>query len=183
MTAKPITPEESFLIQSHALIECIKYLGDCEHDPACRKWLETHVFLGGTYKLYNFNCPDGKIFGGQGVLLASLYLFLVIPHEWQIRNTLHIDLSEAEKIAAKQIKVIDDTYKPGTTSHLSHLRNALAHGRVSWDDTTNEFSFNDKDPHNSAKKFVGHLSMKGLGELAQALNRSIHNYIAQIAHR
>ncbi len=183
MTAEPITPEESFLFQSHALIECVKYLGERECEPACREWLETHVFLGRTTNIIKFNSPRASIFQGQGVLLACLYLFLVIPHEWRRRNTLHIDLSNAEQVAAKQIEVVNDTYPSGHTSPLSHLRNALAHGRINWENGTNKFLFNDENPRNSAQKFVGPLSMEGLGQLAEALNASIRNYIEQIANR
>jgi len=181
MNAKTITSEESFLIQSHALIECLIRLGEIEQDHEKSKWLEKNVF-GETARVIKISEPNLSIFQGQGVLLTCLFLFLVIPYEWRNRK-VKIELSGAERVALSQIELIEDNYTKKPASPLYHLRNALAHGRISWDNDRNKFVFLDENPKNSEERFSGRISNKGLGLLAQELNISIVDYIKRIGDR
>jgi len=184
MTGQSISEEESFLIQSHALLECIARIGALQmSNPEEFERVESLAY-GKTSKLIKSQDPDISIFGGQGALLACFYLFLVFPRELQNRGDgelSKIDMRAAEKIASDTITGVSTTYKRPLDT-LVHFRNALSHGRINWEKCSGNLVISDRIP-NTSEKFRGEFSMENLGAIAQELNLCIANYIGNVIAR
>mgnify|MGYP003663152288 CR=1 FL=1 len=177
MKTTQVTPEESFLLQSHALVECVANLQKMEvtNDPDFRD-LKIKVY-GQTATIMTQG--GGTVFGGQGALISAFYTFLVLPLEWKRRRVgsfEKLDLSEPEKIANSRAEVgpNGDTY-PRKNQALRHFRNALAHARIGWS-SGGKLIVEDSDPSSNAK-YIAEYSMESLGELLQSLNMAIAIYV------
>ncbi|GHU76633.1 hypothetical protein FACS189461_4430 [Spirochaetia bacterium] len=94
---------------------------------------------------------DGKIgVGNQGTILMCLYALLVLPKEL-ISTKYQSDYDSINtfihSIAEGGISGIKDTYnKKG--EYLRHIRNAISHGKIKFDDTTPgniKVTFEDSD--------------------------------------
>ena len=180
MAQKKPTAEQSFLIQSHALMESIVKLSELESKKGRQFFVDQEIY-GETALAINNDASKANvkhpIFGGQESLLSCLYLFLVLPQEWNANssNPINIDLTQAEAAAKKYVQSEDESYRKDK-SVLKHLRNALAHGRISWQD--GKFSFTDEY---KANRYSGRISMECLGKIAEELNCAIRNYIISCA--
>lgn len=168
-----ITAEESFLLQAHAFAECCVKLGELEKDadPVFDKIYGQTAKIMANKKL--------SVFQGQGMLISVFYMFLVLPFEWKKKNIGNfgdLDLSEAEKIANDQVIVMTDTY-PKNDDALRHFRNALAHGRLGWEN--GNLVVEDCD-ESRVYRYVAQYSMQGLGLLAQGLNMAIAYYVENV---
>jgi len=167
-----VTPEESFLIQSYALAEALVRMRGLEenHDPLFAEIREK--IFGQAAK--TFAAEGATIFGGQGSLVSIFYMLLVLPLEWK-KNSVgefkELDFSKAEFAANARAVVTKDTY-PKSGIALKHFRNALAHGRLGW----NNGSLVVKD-ENAGKEYEAEFSMEALGEIAQALNMATFHFI------
>ena len=172
-----ITVEESFLVQAHALAECYVKLGELEtqKDP---------IFTENANRIYG---ESGKImaycghsvFQGQGTLISVFYMLLVLPLEWQNKSVgdfKNLDLSGAERVANQQANVKTDNY-PEKDIALRHFRNALAHGRVRWDNGNLVVEDVNKRCNH---QYIAAYSMDGLGMLAQSLSEAVANYIRDV---
>ena len=181
MVQKPISEQESLLIQSHALMECIVKLGRLEEERGEDFDFIRNTVYGQTARIiHDYN--GRSVFQGQGSLLAALYLFLIIPIEWRknkIGDFEKLDFTRAEKIADQVACSIDNKY---ADSVLVHLRNALSHGRISWDN--NCLVFEDREPWarkgETKRHYRGQLSMADVGQIVQALNEAIIHYINSV---
>lgn len=176
-----ITAEESFLIQSHAFAKCCVKLGELEarKDPMIIK-NEDQIF-GQTARMASE--AGISVFQGQGVLISVPYIFLVLPLEWSRKNIgefRKLDLTDPENVARAVVEVKIDTYGGGdkeqALKHLKHFRNALAHGRIGW----NDGNLVVKDEKGESCKYEAEYSTENLGNLAQSLNLSITNYIGSV---
>lgn len=167
-----VTPEESFLIQAHALIEIIVKLSDEERNNSdLFIELKGNAFGQSAHILHQ---NGTAIFGGQGSLLLAFYSLLVLPFEWEkrkISSFKSLDLSEARRTANEQACI---TTQP-QHDILRHMRNAFAHGRLGWTDQ-NELQLIDRD---RAEKIVfeANFSMSALGNIAQSLNDALATYV------
>jgi len=172
------TPEESFLFQAHALVECYVKLGDLEANRDPLIFHDTDRVLGQSGK---FMASNGvPIFRGQGALISVFYMFLVLPFEWKkncIGDFEKFDLSGSEIVANKNATVRTDTY-PRKEQALRRFRNALSHGRIGWG-ANGELVVEDRDDR-KGYKYIAEYSMVSLGELAQSLNMAIANYIETV---
>ena len=190
MPDSSLTPEESFLIQGHALAECLIHLGDLENkkDPLIVDNVD-RVFGQTAKMLFGQGHP---VFRNQGTLITVLYMFLVLPYEWNkaantdkaanekgFRDFDKIDLSEAEKVANDRAKVSveGDTY-PRKDQALRHFRNALSHGRIGLS-ANGDLVVEDRDDRNG-HKYVAEYSMEDVSEFAQSLNMAIAKYIETV---
>jgi hypothetical protein len=177
METTPITPEELFLLHSHALVECHARLAEMEitNDPDFKN-LEKKIY-GQTATI--MTSGGGTVFGGQGALISAFYTFLVLPLEWKKRcvgSFEKLDLSAAENIANSKAEVglNGDSYQ-NKDQALMHFRNALAHARVGWS-SDRKLIVEDHDQKTHAN-YVAEYSMKSLGELLQSLNMAIALYV------
>ena len=183
MSVVPITPQESFLIQSHALVECLVRLGQLEMagDPRFLD-LSSHIY-GRTARMILNDDPKRSIFQGQGVLLTVLYLLLVMPKELLGNKEGGIegyDLSNAEKAARDNARNPQTSYPKGKKT-LSHFRNALAHARFCWTDD-NYLQIRDFDPK-TENTYSAEFSMESLGLIAQELNTAFTSYVESALKR
>jgi len=79
-----INDEESFLIQAHALVECLVKLGKLEANKESFCIDNIDKIYGQAAKLM---AEKGRsVFQGQGVLMGVFYMFLVLPLEWKKKN-------------------------------------------------------------------------------------------------
>lgn len=178
MTARSPTPEESFYFQSAALAESIVALSNMEQNgftevPALPS------LLNGNFLKTMRDQHGTPVFGGQGALLACIYLLAVLPLEWAEprgkeghEHLKKIDFSKARDIAHR---VAQNSRRSGYCSDscvLRHLRNSIAHGRVDFEEV-GKFIF--KDEYNG-KTFRAEITMEGVGELVQALYNAAHEY-------
>jgi hypothetical protein len=174
-----ITPEESFLIQAHALAECYVRLGELEvrKDPLIFNNIDR--IYGPTGKI--MAADDTLVFQGQGTLISVFYMLLVLPCEWQknkIGDFDKLDLSCPKNVASVKARVTTDTY-PNKNQALRHFRNALSHGRIDWS-ANGELVIKDSNPHNKEHSYTANYSMMDLGELAQSLSMAVANYIKTV---
>lgn len=185
MSASPINEKESFLIQAHALLECIANLGNLEAsgDEAFRS-LSPKIYGQTANSIRNGN-ENYSVFQSQGTFLTVFYMLLVLPREWMNRGTnefASLDFTAAEGIANVNIRVITNTYKE-SRSPLKHFRDALAHGRIGWQNDCFVFENeipNDKGQKDKGQKFRATLSMDGAGKLAQSLSKMVAEYIKNV---
>jgi hypothetical protein len=169
-----ITPEESFLLQAYALAEYHAKFSELEaqKNPLL---IENKDQILGTIgrQIDTLGLP---IFGGQGTLISVFYTLLVLPFEWkknEVGDFAGLDLSEAEKMANEQVILIkpeDDTY-PEKCIALKHFRNALAHGRVGWENGNLVVN----DTYNG-KHYTAQYTTDSLGLLANSLRAAILHY-------
>lgn len=171
MTKIELSVEESYLVQSLALVECLINLQRLEmaDDPDFER-IKNKIFGQAASSIKSQN-DAASIFGGQGGLLSVLYLLLVLPHEWgkkQQSGLENID-SESVKQAAYELAIVKvNTYtlkNPYQEKEyaLTHLRNALAHGRVGWSEGMLEITDIDHAGH----KYVAQYSKLKIGYLLQ----------------
>ena len=173
-----ITPEESFLIQAHALAECLVKLGELEESKNPIISNNIDQFFGQTGKMVA--ARGHSVFQGQGTLISVFYMLLVLPFEWEkngIGDFKKFDLSGPDTVANNKAVVTRDTYKKKNQA-LKHFRNALSHGRISWT-ANNELVIKDRDDRNGYE-YIATYSMGSLGELAQSLNMAVANYIGSV---
>ena len=159
-----ITPEESFLIQSYALVESLGNLQKLEQSNA--PWLTDapNKVFGQVAETVS---KQASVFGGQGFLVSTFYMLLVLPFEWKkngIGEFDELDHSKAERVANDLAQVVKDTYT-GNVNALRHFRNALAHGRVRWNDGNLVIEDEWKE-----QTYCAEFSMEALGEIAHELN-------------
>jgi hypothetical protein len=184
------SPKQSILYQAHAFMECIVQLGEMERgQEESRNFLDKNVFSKSqtARALKAMPGSDISIFGGQGALLSFLYLFLVLPREWEKSEPLfkgQIDLSIAESTANRTTDVTKDTYKvkdgKSPVTKLNHLRNALAHGRITQEGS--KIIFYDQRGNESCpeEEFQGSISLADLGIISQNLNVAIMEYFKKV---
>ncbi len=107
-------------------------------------------------------------------MVSTLYLFLVLPHEWQ-KNSKEfkgkIDLSLAEK-ALKDSTCVHETNRGDSYEFLDRLRNAVSHGHVTLQG--NKVFYKDNFDN---KTFTGSISLSDLGKVLQELNKAIAQYV------
>ena len=160
MKATQITFEKSFLIQSHALVECLVRLGEMEVSQNVEFENLKDKIYGQTAKIIKKSHPEVPIFKGQGSLLTVFYLLLVLPHEL---------------IGQEKLVNVANSYKP-TKPILTHFRNALSHGRIGWNN--NRLTISDvMQRAKVTSKFYAEFTMEGLGEIAQELNMAFAMYV------
>tara|TARA_R110000744_G_scaffold216043_1_gene334829 strand:- start:169 stop:723 length:555 start_codon:yes stop_codon:yes gene_type:complete len=177
MKATQITFEKSFLIQSHALVECLVRLGEMEVSQNVEFENLKDKIYGQTAKIIKKSHPEVPIFKGQGSLLTVFYLLLVLPHELigQEKLVKAYDMTKAEEIAAAASLNVANSYKP-TKPILTHFRNALSHGRIGWNN--NRLTISDvMQRAKVTSKFYAEFTMEGLGEIAQELNMAFAMYV------
>ena len=167
------TAEESFYFQSAALAESIFGLSKAEQNgfaeiPALPAFLNDNF----SREMREKQIP---VFGGQGSLLACIYLLAVLPLEWQDKDRQHlkdVDLSQARDTAGKVAQNVARSGYDEDSCVLKHLRNSIAHGRVSFGNG-NRFIFSDEY---NGKTFIAEMTMEGVGELVQALHDAATKY-------
>ena len=173
MTQRSPTVEESFYFQSAALAESIFGLSRSEQNGFTE--------IPGLPDLLNDNfsremrVKQLPVFGGQGSLLACLYLLAVLPFEWKDKRREHlqeINLEDARKVACEVAQnQMRNGYAPDSCV-LKHLRNSIAHGRVGFGEG-NRFIF--KDEYNG-KTFRAEMTMDDVGKLVQSLYEAATEY-------
>jgi hypothetical protein len=176
-------PEKSFLIQSHALAECLIKIGRLENtkNPLITENLDQTYGQTGKI-LRELTLP---VFEGYGSLLSVFYTFLLLPLEWKekkVRDFVHLDYSEPEKVARKFSNIImynQDYERSHNIKYeypmLQHFRNSLAHGRMGLD--YGKFIVRDLNPSQKGWVYKADYSFEGIGEVAQSLNIAIMNFI------
>lgn len=175
-----VTEEESFIIQAHALLECLVKLGDLEIAKSPILYNNYESIFGQTAKLLHNH--GIVVFKGQGVLLYTFFVMLVLPLEWGRRDSGDLgklDLSDAVRVATETRALIRDTYhsigtEAPTPTALDHFRNALAHGRLGW--SNGSLVITDVDRRNGFQ-YEAQYSMDDLGRIAQSLNLAFANYV------
>ena len=171
-----ITPEESFLIQAYALVECYVHLGELEIGKDPLIFANIDKIYGQTGKM--MAAHEKPVF--KGTLISVFYMLLVLPYEWAksgIGEFKKLDLSDPERVANGKAKVTTNTY-PKKDQALRHFRNALAHGRIGWS-TDGALIINDIYARNG-HSYTAEYSMRDLGELAQSLNMAIAKHIETV---
>ena len=173
MTQRLPTVEESFYFQSVALAESISGLSRSEQN-GFTEIPTLPTLLNGTFSK-GMRAKQLPVFGGQGSLLACLYLLAVLPFEWQDKkhkNLSEIDLKDARKVACDVAQNPRRTGYPLDSCVLKHLRNSIAHGRVGFGEG-NKFIFSDEY---KGKTFSAEMTMDGAGKLVQALCEAATKY-------
>lgn len=123
---------------------------------------------------------DGGIpIGNQGTMLMCLYTLLVLPKEL-ISNRYQAEYEEINKfIPSITDNEIKDTYKI-QGEYLRHIRNAIAHGRVIFNDgNPNNIKVTFKDEWNGAE-FLITFSILQIPTLLLKLLAVHQKYIADI---
>ena len=173
MTQRSPTVEESFYFQSAALAESIVGLSGSEQNEFTEV-PNLPALLNGSFSK-EMRAKQLPVFGGQGSLLACLYLLAVLPFEWQDKKHEHlqkIDLEDARNVACEVAQNQKRTGYPSESCVLKHLRNSIAHGRVGFGEG-NKFIFSDEY---NGKSFSAEITMDGVGKLVQALYEAATKY-------
>lgn len=173
MTQRSPTVEESFYFQSAALAEAIVGLSRSEENGFAE--IPTLPTLLNNNFLQEMRAKQLPVFGGQGSLLACLYLLAVLPFEWQDKQHEHlqkINLADARNVACQVAQNQQREGYPLDSCVLKHLRNSIAHGRVGFGEG-NKFIFRDEY---NGKNFSAEITMDGVGKLVQALYEAATKY-------
>ncbi len=133
-----MSPRDQLLIQSHfALVWWAETLG-------------ANYFQSAQFKDLKFSDPfvQNRLAdpGGAAVSLIapSLYVALVLPRE-TIFELYKSEFSQLDALIGNAANVLENSYPyvPAIPFTL-HLRNAIAHGRLAWNDSGFEFSDSNK---------------------------------------
>lgn len=122
-----ITQEENLILQSYITTSLLAELGN------------NQFFSSDYFKSMSFGSPDIKKFlekngvDNQGSAIMSLYAMLVVPYEL-IRNNYADEFSEMNAFLAQKTKNARTNYRDNVadSDFMYHLRNAVAHCRVSF---------------------------------------------------
>lgn len=126
--------------------------------------------------------------GNQGMMLVCLYSLLVLPKEL-ILNTYPDEYKRVNNwINEHKEEPETDTYPAGRYAedlkHIYHLRNAVSHGSVEFDDANREnviCIFNDKD--NAGHEYHLKLSTCNVGKLIPELCQAQQKYMNDLVAR
>ena len=126
--------------------------------------------------------------GNQGMMLVCLYSLLVLPKEL-ILNTYPDEYKKVNTwINEHKEKTETDTYPSGRYAedfkHIYHLRNAVSHGNVEFDDANRKniiCIFTDKD--NAGHEYRLKLSTSNVGCLVRELCHAQQRYMDDIVER
>jgi len=122
-----ITQQEDLILQSYFTVSLLAELGN------------NQFFSSDYFRSMSFGSPDIKKFlekngvDNQGSAIMSLYAMLVVPYEL-IKDNYAVEFSEMNAFLAQKTKNACTTYKDkvADSNFMYHLRNAVAHCRVSF---------------------------------------------------
>ena len=120
---------------------------------------------------------DGKTgIGNQGALLMCMYSLLVIPKELLGSKYKNNYVGIDKYIDSKKVKLIDTYLSTGKTpEYVRHMRNAVAHANVCFNDTDpSNILVAFKDRKNRKSKFEVTFSVKDIPEILIKMLDVIH---------
>ena len=182
----PYTREENLIIQSTC--NAVLLLTLCIEDG---NFIKSEYF-----KTVKFPLPvikemyeSGQIgIGSQGMLMVCLYALLVLPKEL-IQDECKEEYKKVNLwIESHCEDTITDTYPArrdyDDLKHIIHMRNAVSHGKVDFDDTDRNnvicvFYDNDRSRHNYQLK----LTTVNVGNLVYELILAPKDYVERVAMR
>ncbi len=132
---------------------------------------------------------NGQIgIGNQGMLLVCLYALLVLPKELILNKYPESYKKVNTWIDTRKEETVIDNYPPEKypedLKHISHLRNALSHGNITFDDNNQAnviCIFQDKD--RKGHEYQLKLSTSNVGLLVQKLIEAQQEFMNDLVVR
>jgi hypothetical protein len=165
-----MSPRDQLLIQSHfALVWWAETLG-------------AKYFQSPQFKDLKFSDPfvQNRLAdpgGAAASLIApSLYVALVLPRE-TIFELYESEFSQLDALIGNAANVLENSYPyVPAIPFTRHLRNAIAHGRLAWNDSGIEFSDSNKQGHRLRVK----IDLLTLGNLVHELQILLRKHVKSL---
>ena len=176
------TQEDNLILQSYIIISLLSELQS-------NNLLSSEYFEGMTFGMrwIKDELRSSGSIGNRGCALIALYAMLVIPREL-VREQFSAEYAEIDdflKNCAQDTKTTYkcDDYDPSTAQYLWHIRNAVAHARVSFQSNGAVLFTDEKISKNKIESFSTELSFQNLNELLNQLQKVHLKYIEKIQTR
>lgn len=181
----PYSNEENLIIQSTCNAVLLSSLSMKGKEFVKSDFFKTLDFIFPKIKgMYESGQPG---VGNQGMLLVCLYSLLVLPKEL-ILDAYPDEYKRVNNWLNEHKESETDTYPSGRYAedlkHIYHLRNAVSHGNVEFDDTNHEdviCIFKDKDK--AGHEYQLKLSTSNVGYLVRELCLAQQKYMDDLVER
>ena len=166
---QPITQEENLILQSYCTVVLMNALA-----------ADNSLLNSDYYKALRIAPPVRKIIGqirvdNQGALLMFLYAMLVIPKEL-ISSQCQSEYDKIDSELASLTESTATTYDASPVQYVRHIRNAVAHGRVSFA-PGQSVTFADKD--NKGHTFSTTMPLRNVGLFINQLQEVHRKYFSE----
>lgn len=172
-----LTQKDDLVLQSYIIISLLSELQS-------NNLLSSEYFEGMTFGMpwIKEELKSSGSIGNRGCVLIALYAMLVIPREI-VESQFSAEYTEIGDFLSNHAQNTITNYRSdsSTPQYLRHIRNAVAHARVSFQ-SNGAVLFTDEN-RRSNESFSTELSFQNLNELVNQLQKVHLKYILKIQTR